>query len=175
MVQKAFGTLSDDWFSQMYVKWVRRHEKGVTVKGEYFKKNWKKSASWHHFGQSDPHIRWCMICMYFLNLFCVCQLCKISSVICKHVLGNDLNKSATFYNFVLLFKRMSQPFWLPLAKLKTHNYLKPSPYLQPEAQTGDQMKRLREEDLNYSAQLFKRVWKDSVKQSMVNAIVKNTK
>ena len=41
-VQKAFGTLSEDWFSQMYVKWVRRHEKCVRAKSEYFEKNWKK-------------------------------------------------------------------------------------------------------------------------------------
>ena len=38
-VQKAFGTLSEDWFSQMYVKWVRRHEKCVTAKDEYFEIN----------------------------------------------------------------------------------------------------------------------------------------
>jgi len=34
-------------------------------------------------------------------------LCKILSVICKHILGNDNKKSATFYDFVLVFKRLS--------------------------------------------------------------------
>ena len=34
VVQKAFGTLSEDWFSQMYVKWVRKHEQCVTAKDE---------------------------------------------------------------------------------------------------------------------------------------------
>ena len=35
-VQNVFGTLSEDWFSQMYVKWVKRLEQCVTAKGEYF-------------------------------------------------------------------------------------------------------------------------------------------
>ena len=70
--------------------------------------------SWRRFGQNAPQVWWCMICMYFLNKFGVCQLCKILYVICKHILGNDNKKSATFYDFVLVFKHLSQTFWLPL-------------------------------------------------------------
>ena len=49
----------------------------------------KTSSSGRRLGQCAPHVRWCMICMYFLNMFCVCQLCKTLSVISKHSFGND--------------------------------------------------------------------------------------
>ena len=52
--------------------------------------------------------------MHFSNMFCVCQLCKILSVICKHVLGNDDKNPATFYDVVLIFKYFSQTCLLPL-------------------------------------------------------------
>ena len=74
------------------------------------RKTEKKSPTCRHFSQSVPQVRWCMICMYFLNMFCKCQLCKVLSVICKHILGNDNKKSATFYDFVLVFKCLSQTF-----------------------------------------------------------------
>ena len=100
-VQKALGTLSEDWFSQMYVKWVRRHE---MRHGEWWilqGKLRKKNVSVMTLFQSKWPARTMVYDLYvFLNMFCVCQLCKSLSVICKYILGNDNKKSATFYDFV---------------------------------------------------------------------------
>ena len=105
--QKAFGTLSEDWFSQMYVKWVRRHDKYVTAKGEYFEKNVSVMTSF----RSWCPARTIIYALYvYLNIFYVYQLCKILPVICIHIFGNDDKKSATFYECVLVFKRLTRTF-----------------------------------------------------------------
>ena len=80
-VQKTIGTLSEDWFSQMYVKWVRRHDKYVTAKGEYFEKNVSVMTSFRSWCPARTMVYDLYV---FLNI-CVYQLCKTLSVICKLV------------------------------------------------------------------------------------------
>ena len=105
--QKAFGTLSEDWFSQMYVKWVRRHDKYVTAKGEYFEKNVSVMTSFRSWCPARTMVYDLYV---YLNIFYVYQLCKILPMICIHIFGNDDKKSATFYECVLVFKRLTRTF-----------------------------------------------------------------
>ena len=74
-VQTVFGTLSENCFSQMYVKCVRRHEKCITAKGEYFEKKWKNVITL--FRSKCPARKMVYDLYVFLNMFYVCQLCKI--------------------------------------------------------------------------------------------------
>ena len=75
----------------------------------------KTSASWRRFGQSALHVR---CCMYFFNMFCVCQLCKKQLWSANLFLVMIKKNPPLSMILFLFFKRLSQTVWLPLVHTK---------------------------------------------------------
>ena len=67
------------------------------------RKTKKMSASWRCFDQSAAHVQWCMICMYFLNIFCVCQLCCFFLWITANLLVVMITKNTQVSMILFLF------------------------------------------------------------------------
>ena len=84
---------------QMYVKWVRRLEKCVTAKGEYFEKNWKNCQRHDVVSVKMPRT------YDGIWVVCICLTCSVYASCVKKVcdLQTFSFSSATFYDFGLVF------------------------------------------------------------------------